>query len=591
MEYGNKDMDDKIRAALGGSEIPFDETQWQQFESILDATNLAVEETPAEQDFDANIATTLSGLSGETSDWNNFEKLLDKAEAQDPFDAIIAAGLTAATVSTGSDWGNFEEMLSAAEAADADADNQILDQKAQQAFDNYEAPYEPENWDLMRERIKEEFSLRRKLLRYKVAEIALMLLAIFTLFNYLPKNELGNFIILEQVKERIQKKITPKKAEAAALQSAPIAQAKPNQDKVESRTENPVNFDIFSNEIETNYTATGNPVDVYSSSQKVNSFSPLTVLEPSLNIDNVVVLEHNTSSSVLQKEKEEKRGIFAWMRKDEESKEDKQEAVIKTFLLETLESKKAEELTVEKEEVLKPSKVQLEHKNVRLAMFTSADLFGVYAPYDRFFNYSPGTTYGANMGGGLLFDFQKDRFHIVTGGAYMPKYYQPALGSEVIGSFETGYVKENLQEIQLDIVHIPLDFRYDFVQTTKWRLYGSGGAAFNFVLGTAYDIDKKVLARSSNATEAEIFNTNNLSSNLAKKDFTEGVTEGGGLPENTFMTVQVGLGVERFISQRWSFFFEPMYQQQFSGMGIGPNENSFKTVSLRLGAKATMFGK
>jgi len=304
----------------------------------------------------------------------------------------------------------------------------------------------------------------------------------------------------------------------------------------------------------------------------------------------MVILKRNTSSIKLE-EKEEKRGIFAWMRKEEESKEDQQEEVIKTFLLETIESKKAEALTVEREEVLKASKVKMEHKNVRLAMFTSADLFGVYAPYDRFFNYRPGTAYGANMGGGILVDFQKDRFHVVTGGAYMPKYYQPSLQSEVIGSFETGYLKEDLQEIQLDIVHIPLDFRYDFVQSTKWRLYGSGGAAFNFVLGTAYDIEKKVLARSSSTSEAEIINTKNFSSNLGRKDFTEGVTEGGGLPENTFMTVQIGLGVERFVSQRWSFFFEPMYQQQFSGMGIGPNENSFKTVSLRLGAKATMFGK
>lgn len=587
MEYGNNNMDDKIRAALEGTEMPFDATHWQQFEQALDAANLTAEDSPAEQIFDANAAATLSDIDGGASDWNAFEKLLDTAEAQDPFDAVIAAGLTAATANTGADWGSFEEMLSAAEAADVATDN-ALDQKAQQTFDNYEAPYQPENWDLMRERIQEEFSLRRKLLRYKVAEITLMLLAIFTLFNYLPKNELGNFIIIEKVKERIQKKVTPQNEEAAALKSQPIAQGGTEQKKAKSTAGASVDLDIFSTEIPTNYIATGNPVSIYSS-KKVKSFSPLAILEPSLEMESKVNLEPN--GQIITEEKEEKRGLFAWMRKSEESEEEKKEEVIKSFLLEAIESKKAEELTIEKEEVLKASKVKLEHKNVRLAMFTSADLFGVYAPYDRFFDFAPGTTYGANMGGGILFDFQKDRFHLVTGGAYMPKFYKPYLGGEVLGSFETGYVKENLRTIELNIVHIPLDVRYDFVQNGKWRLYGSGGVAFNFVLETVYDIEKKVLARSSNISEADVINTRNFNSNLDKKEFTPGVTEGGRLPDNTFLTVQLGFGVERFVTDRWSFFFEPMYQQQFSGMGIGPNENSFKTISLRLGAKATMFGK
>lgn len=580
-------MDDKIREALEGLEIPLNAEHWQQFEQKLEATDLSTGETAGEEVFDSTFVSSLVNINTGTADWDSFVEKLDVAESQDPFDDIIAAGLTGAAASVSADWGNFEEMLSAAEASDLTADDNIIDQKAQQKLEDYEAPYEPENWTLMRERIKEEFSLGRKLIRYRVAEISVMILAIFTLFNYLPKNELGNFIIIEQVKERIKQRVSPQRTEEIVLKDTPIASSSKTR-----ATENTGNVDLngFPKEIKTNYIAIGTTISIYAAPE-VKVFPPLAVLETPLKTQDNVALE---VKGIAIEEKEEKKGLFAWIKKDEKSKSeiDKNET-IKSFLLETLENKKVKELLSNEEEILQASKVKLEHKNVRLAMFTSADLYGVYAPYDRFFKYIPGTAYGANMGGGILFDFQKNRLHLVTGGAYMPKYYQPSLGDEVVGSFETAYVREDLEEIQLDIVHVPFDFRYDFVQGSKWRFYGVAGAAFNIVLGAAYDIEKEILASSAGVDRAAVINSRNTNtnSNLAKKDFTDGLAEGGRLPENVFLTAQLGVGVERFVTQRWSIFFEPIYQQQFSGMGIGPNENSFRTVSLRLGAKATMFGK
>jgi len=586
MEYGrNKNMDDKIREALEGINIPLNAEHWRQFEQQLNATNLSAEDTAGEEAFDSTFAAKMNDINTGAADWDSFAEKLDDAEEQDSFDAVIAAGLTSAAASASADWGNFEEMLSAAEAADLTAEDKAIDQKAQQ-LEDYEAPYEPENWTLMRERIREEFSLRRKLIRYRVAEISVMILAIFTLFNYLPKNELGNFIILEQVKERIKKKVAPQNAKEFVLQDEPIASSVKGESPVSVDN---IDLNVFEQEIKTNYVAIGNTVSIYAP-QAVKVFPPLAVLETPLTIHDNVKLEATSVST--EEEKEAKKGLFAWMKKDEKSKEEvNKDETIRSFLIETLESKKVKALFTNEEEVLKASKVKLEHKNVRLAMFTSADLYGVYAPYDRFFKYSPGTAYGANMGGGILLDFQKNRFHLVTGGAYMPKYYQPSHGDEVVGSFETAYVREDLEEIQLDIVHVPLDLRYDFIQKPKWRLYGVAGAAFNVVLETAYDIEKEILASNEGIDRAAVISSRNANSNLARKEFTEGLTEGGGLPENVFLTAQLGLGLERFVTQRWSIFFEPVYQQQFSGMGIGPNENSFRTVSLRLGAKATMFGK
>jgi hypothetical protein len=586
MEYGNNKMDDKIREALERLEVPFDASHWQNFEEKLDAMDLNTGDTVDEAAFDANLSANLTNLETGAADWDSFVGKLEDAESQDPFDAIIAAGLTGAAASASADWGNFEEMLSAAEAADLTADDNIIDQKVQQNLEDYEAPYEPENWSLMRERIKEEFSLRRKLIRYRVAEVSVMILAIFTLFNYLPKNELGNFIIIEQVKERIKQKVSPQKTQEVTLQNTPIASAA-SADK--NTKDNEIDLNIFSAEVQTNYVATGDAISIYAV-QEVKTVSPLAILDTPLEVnDNVRLTPSNVPAT---EEKEEKKGLFAWMKKDQESElETSEDATMKSFLLEALENKKTKELSSNEEEILQASKVKLEHKNVRLAMFTSADLYGVYTPYNLSPKFVPTSTYSADVGGGILFDFQKNRLHIITGGAYMPKHYQPLEGAQVTGEFEIGYLKEELEKIQLDIVHVPLDLRYDFVQKPKWRLYGLAGASFNIVLGTVYDIETEVIAINEGVDREAVINSRETSSELETRDFPEGIAEGGRLPENIFLTAQLGFGAERFVTQRWSIFFEPVYQQQFSKMGIGPNENTFRTISLRLGAKATMFGK
>ena len=130
MEYGNRNMDDKIRKALEGLDAPFNAGHWQQFEQKLDAADLSADDTASEEAFDSALTSKLGNLDTGVADWDNFASKLDDAE--DPFDAIIAAGLTGAVASAAADWGNFEEMLTEAEAADLIADDNIIDKKVQQ---------------------------------------------------------------------------------------------------------------------------------------------------------------------------------------------------------------------------------------------------------------------------------------------------------------------------------------------------------------------------------------------------------------------------------------------------------------------------
>lgn len=586
-------MDDKIKKALEGLDVPFDATHWQQMADRLDKTSLEIEDTTAENSFDKIFNEKADNIgSGLTSDWGDFAKKLEESEVEgdDTIDAVIAAGLLSATAAAPMDWDSFSEKLDIAEAQDLSADDNIIDQKAK-GLDNLESPYKEENWDIMSQRIQEEFSLRRKLIRYRVAEISVMLLAIITLVNFLPKTETGKIKLIEEVKERIIKKSQIQDRETV-FEKEPIAALNKQKSK---KTEKPKEVGILPNFLEnepvTNYVATGKTISVIAP-QMINELDPIASVEPIIDQRNTPSLEPSVSIRMKQKEEEKKNWFnLSLKKKKEEDKDVAADELMKSFVLASLGEKLSKELVAEEEKKLNPSKVKLEHTNVRLAMFTALNLYGVYSPYDRFFNYRPDVVYDKDAGGGILLDFQKNRFHIVTGGAYTPKYYQPNIGSEVVGSFETAYVKEDFSEIQLDILHIPLEVRYDFIQKPKWRVYGGTGASFNFVLNTGYRFQSEILAKSEDADARSIADTQQRNSDFARKDFTEGVVEGGTLPENTVLMVQLGFGAERFFTQRWSVFFETNYQSQFSSRGIGPNENSFRSLSLRLGAKATMFGK
>lgn len=587
--------EDKIKEVLGKLELPFNAAHWEEMSTRLDTENLSGD-TEDYTKFDQKIADSLGTLEeAGSADWNTFADKLDRAENEDTFDDVIAAGLVGAGLAAGADWAAFSEKLDASEAGDLTADDNIIDRRAR-GLKNLESSYSEENWQLMREKIQEEFSLRRKLIRYKVAETALMILAIITLFNYLPKTEEGKIKLFEEVKQRIvQHKQQPIAETQLPVEGAKVQQSISTlgQSSTTEERERPDNQDASEQELPvTNYVATGNTVN-FSIPAPIQRFEPIKGVRPTLE-----KTEYTLELEPTEVTKEEKNsGWFNILKRkdsaaDEEETAEVKDDLMKSFVLAALNRNETKELIVDNEEKkLEPARVHTEHKNVRLGMFTAASLYGVYSPYDRFFNYRPEVTYDADAGGGILFDFQKNRFHVVTGGAYTPKYYRPSLGAEVVGSFETAYVREDLREIQLDILHVPVEFRYDFLQRPKWRLYGATGFSFNFVLNSTFVIDSQILARNEAADYQDIRNTQEASSNLARKDFEEGVVEGGRIFENTFLTAQLGFGAERFVTQRWSVFFESIYQSQFSRVGIGPNDDSFRSLSLRLGVKATMFGK
>ena len=62
----------------------------------------------------------------------------------------------------------------------------FIDDLARKAFENMEVPYQPEDWDLMEARLDKERKLQGQLLFFKGVEVALVLFALWTVFQFLP---------------------------------------------------------------------------------------------------------------------------------------------------------------------------------------------------------------------------------------------------------------------------------------------------------------------------------------------------------------------------------------------------------------------
>ncbi len=80
-------------------------------------------------------------------------------------------------------WQQLEEGLDKEEGYAA---HDPVDDIARKHLRKIDTEYRPEYWEQMSKRLDEEYSLLRKIYKYKVIEAGLVLLILFTLINFLP---------------------------------------------------------------------------------------------------------------------------------------------------------------------------------------------------------------------------------------------------------------------------------------------------------------------------------------------------------------------------------------------------------------------
>lgn len=213
-----------------------------------------------------------------------------------------------------------------------------------------------------------------------------------------------------------------------------------------------------------------------------------------------------------------------------------------------------------------------------VSMFGGSDYNQIMTPANAENRTNAFSRYALGYGGGILFSAERGRWELGTGLIYAAKPYNPRQIVKYQGSLDQGYTAASFNQVALDIINIPFQARYNFFLHKRSRLYAVMGASLQVAASTSYFITTTTSRGGPLKPEMRDVPFDNTSG---------GILEGGSIKENGYITSNLGLGVEHFMSDRWSLFAQPTYQHSMGHFsdGFGPSRDRINTLSLWMGIR------
>jgi len=537
--------------------------------------------------FDDFIKQSLEHLDGGKyipMDWSSMNEQMNTDSLDDAMKGSLENLEGAAFVPM--DWNMMESKLDAA-MSDAEIDPQMediyLDAIAYDHLKNMQPAYNHEHWEMMSARLDEEYAYRRKVFVTKLFEVAIVLLLVWTAFNYFPNKKTPtpsspfpiavgtdtnsnqyntNYLSTDLNEQSLldnKSVVSFETTIPASIQDEGIKRIINELPALVVKT-NPINQNAFTsiptpptsdNKItETPFSNNANSINLLNNKTQKATFLPL---EKTLTLDEDEMLKEKLIVQI---------------------------SPIPSIMNSILVMDELSKGPFSLDQIIKKKKLRTHE--VFFSMYSSADLNFVdsdfYNNNKREWDVYQRYRYG--YGGGFALGFQLKRFLVETGISYNFVSYKQREEANIIGSFTSGYLEEQWDDAELNMVQIPLNIQYSFLVKRKWRMYSLTGVSINMALQNNYNFQledqENSSSRSISLNESEIANEASL---------YKGILEGGGLRENSYITANLGFGVERKFTYRWSLFLQPIYRRHFLIDGIGPNEDRIHSSSLRFGAK------
>lgn len=196
---------------------------------------------------------------------------------------------------------------------------------------------------------------------------------------------------------------------------------------------------------------------------------------------------------------------------------------------------------------------------------------------------STGSNFATSMGGtsigysaGLTFTNELSRkLSIQTGVVIAYNKYdlnEVILIDRIDGS--TGEINQS-KTSHLVILEIPLDVQYTFFQSEKWKIYGTAGIVANVISSRNYT-----------GTQTSAINGISLKEDLNSNNFERGAFEGGQIGQNVFLSIGGGLGLERQLGDKISLYILPIYRHGITPSGV--EKDNISSFSVNIGIKTVL---
>ena len=557
-----------------------------------------------DKDFDHIINRALNNFEdrGLEADWDSFSKKFEDDLNSDisEFDEIIQEKMSSYEVNLPEGaWASFDHKMTKSLYEEYAME---LDQTVRESFDNFKVPYDYTTWPILERKLEEHKAYIRKLVFTKSIEAAIIIFAIFTFYTYFPhfhqqfKNwkEEGSthdrkidFVLEnnEDIKNEESVAFLNTDKPQNIIQSTVVHEETITEktDLVTNTADSPSSAEVLQDKIRVDNSGSDrwnkNPIRRANPSSEIAPIASINIKAPvSGKSINRAPIELMVKDLVADKN----------MVRDSEGVED----VTKGPEYSDLENRRSNvslnrlnnSLAVAaSDQAFYPSfndlNIRGEKPKWSIAIYGSKDINFVNIPQDQKTDYynNRALVFAENdlsetgFGFGLSAQRRFGDFAVESGFNYSAKNYDPNKNYS-----PGGYPELEYKHIGLEVLRIPLNLKYYLGKDGRVQLYALAGSTLNAVVRSYHDIiipQPRFLTSGSN---------NNIPRPIierVKTDFLE--TE----KQDIFITMHLGVGLEYALTNEYSLFFEPTYEQLFSSEGIGPNNDRINTASFKLGSR------
>lgn len=197
---------------------------------------------------------------------------------------------------------------------------------------------------------------------------------------------------------------------------------------------------------------------------------------------------------------------------------------------------------------------------------------------------------------GLGYLFQYGNWGAVFGMEHNKIKYETAFSS-IRGNLTQPYVQTTLSSLQFDLISLPFDVMYSFINFGKNKLSIVGGISSEILARTQYNFEIRNLE-----TEEVILSDRprdiNKDSKLAGLNYKNGIfneedsrspiasPESSSFWDSIFFRARIGMDYTRKLNRSFSLRFQGIYLHQLNpSKGIGPNSDVFNAFSCNIGVQ------
>lgn len=218
-----------------------------------------------------------------------------------------------------------------------------------------------------------------------------------------------------------------------------------------------------------------------------------------------------------------------------------------------------------------------------LHVIASFDNNLIFTPDDLAYNTTARKTEMFGYTFGILYSRLIGKWELETG-LTTSTYSKPWDFTQRYGNF-SGWFEYRLTNIESNFVGVPLQAKYHFVQNQDWSIFGKTGLTGEFIVNSEYTSENNYLGGGpiTQGSEPEIENV--VSPFEEDHNFSKGIFQGGNVKDNLFIRAQIGLGIERNISENLSVYFSGEYHMSLINKKLGPNNDKINKFGFNVGVK------